>query len=336
MAGEFSRRQWDLGSINAHTIRLHVAGERGPPITSTFLGDFARYLKDVRLVPTIGTINAYLGEVANFCFRQLHIRPSIPDILTKALDREAADKPATKAKDPATPEFVAAFIQDSTIPLVFRAAATVMWHGTFRSSDLLSTRVSTPGNRDPRRSDISFAEDLSYARLVLRKGKPFEKNQTNIRLITRPKAEDTWAIDPVTVILDYLHATSHFGPDDPLFRHADGSLATKKQMATAIKRKAVSLGLNPDLYACHSFRSGGNTAMRALEVPDADVLSQGGWLSSTGDAPYRRRNVSQAQRAQNALRLPISGHTLPATNRVTMVSTSSPLLDVTSALARRA
>jgi hypothetical protein len=69
-------------------------------------------------------------------------------------------------------------------------------------------------------------------------------------------------------------------------------------------------------------------------VPDADVQQQGGWLSEGDDAPYRRRNLAQSRRAQSALRLPGPGHALPTTMQVSLVSASSPLLDVTTLLRR--
>ena len=288
---------------------------------------------DIRRVPSTASISAYLGEIARFCEAQLGVRPELPAALVKALERDAAAHPSCKAKEPAPAGFVAAFLQDETIPLVLRTAAALLWHGTLRGADILSTRVSAPTELYVRREDVTFAPDLSYARLCLRKGKPLRKNQPNLRVIVAPGDNEAWAIDPVAMLLDYMRSTAVDPPHHPLLRHVDKHLATKAQLREAIKRKAASMGLDPTVFGCHSLRSGGDTTMRAHEVTDADIHLQGGWLSAGGDCPYRRRNVAQARRAQGSLRLPAKGHALPATLHVDMVTASSPLLPAAEALA---
>lgn len=321
-----------MRGIDHTNLQAFVRGEAGPPISSSFLGDFARYLHDERGVPTTATVSSYVNDVARFCERQLGVRPEVPPHLKLALDREGGARPVSKAKDPASPSFVAALLADLTIPLVLRAAAATIWHASLRGADVLSKHVGKPSLLHFRRRDLTFAPDLSYARLVFRKGKALRKNQANVRLIVSPTDDEPWAIDPIAILLEYLHSTAADDPEAPLFRHENGALATKTHLRNAIKRKAEAMGLDPTRLGCHSLRSGGNTTMHALEVPDADVQQQGGWLSAEGDCPYRRRNVAQARRAQTALRLPAAGHTLPAPLQVHMVTASSPLLAIAAAL----
>jgi integrase len=325
--------------VDATSFAAHVAGTAGPSVSSTLLGDFARFLKHERGVPSANTIRTYLQQAAILCEQQVGVKPVFPDILHKALDRQAAAEAdplgPRRAKEPASIELVQAFVLDEAIPLVLRTAATLLWHGTFRASELLSKHTRQRGLRDLCRGDVAFAADKSFVRLTMHKGKALRKNEESVRLVVAPEAHElAWAINPVAVLERFLRLTSHFDAEGPLLRHNDGSLATTSQLRDAIKRKAAELGLDPALYGNHSFRSGGNTRMHALGVPDADVQQQGGWLSEGGDAPYRRRNLAQSRRAQSALRVPGPGHALPTTMQVSLVSASSPLLDVTTLLRR--
>ena len=59
------------------------------------------------------------------------------------------------------------------------------------------------------------------------------------------------------MVLAYLRDTQAFDDGEPLLRHADGALATKKHLLDAIKKKARALGLNDADYGVHSLRSGG-------------------------------------------------------------------------------
>ena len=317
---------------NLHDV---IAGRQGPPVSSTLLGDFARYLQDEALVPTAGTILSYCRDVANLCAAMHFPRPPLPPLLQRALEREAAAHPTDNAKAPASPEFLAAFIHDSAIPLVLRTAAVLLWFTTLRGSEILANTTTVVGDFCLRRQDVSFAPDGSFIRLGFRRGKPFAHNEPSLRVLTRPGEDQPWAVDPVAFVLAYLQGTQRFGDAEPLLRHVDGALATYRQMLDAVKLTARKLGLDESEYGVHSLRSGGVTAMRAHGVADADIRAQGGWLSEGGDAPYRRPNVEQSRRAQRALAIPKPGLAPPGASPgglVAIVTASTPLLSPAAAI----
>ena len=169
-------------------------------MTATFLGDFARYLQDVAKVPTASSIRSYCMDVANLCASLHFPRPIFPPLLQRALDRETAAHPVSRAKHPATPAFVAAFVHDGSIPRVLRVAAALLWFSTLRGSEILATSPTTVKPFSLRRQDVSFAPDSSYLRLSFRKGKPFAKNEPSVRIIVRqtganrtPLTQSTWS-----------------------------------------------------------------------------------------------------------------------------------------------
>lgn len=309
-----------------------AAGRHGPSVSASFLGDFAHYLHDEAKVPSAGTIRSYCQQVAALC-EDLHLpRPTIPPLLDRALDRETAAHPVDRAKHPASPALMAAFVHDQAIPMVLRVAAVLLWFTTLRGTEVLATSPTHVKDLCLRRQDVSFAPDGSFIRLAFRRGKPFARNQPNIRVLVRPGPDQPDALDPVAFVLEYVRTTQSHSDAEPFLRHADGALATKRHLLDAIKRKARALGLNDADYAVHSFRSGGVTTMRAHGVADADIQAQGGWLSEGGDAPYRRPNVQQSQRAQHALAVPAQGQPSSLLEGVQMVTSSTPLLSPSAAL----
>jgi hypothetical protein len=311
-------------TIDHTNLRSFVAGERGPAIATTFLGAFAHYLEHVAGVPTGSSILQYLGEVATFCERQHLARPALPPLLRLALERKDAAAPVDNSRDPASKQFVASFLESGAVPSVCKVAAVLLWFGTFRGKEVLAQHVGKAMPLSLRRCDVAFAPDKSFVRISLRSGKPCERNQPTIRLITRP--EDAGLLDPVAVLWDYVLRTSQFDDDGPFLRHDNGSYLTTAQMRATVQRHATALGLDSRRYGNHSFRSGGDTEMRAQGVDGADVLLQGGWRSERGDEPYRRPNVKQARRAQAALAIPRSRQAIPGTTDAVVVSASTPLL----------
>jgi len=299
----------------------------------SFLGDFARYLRDELRVPSSGTILSYLYSVQAFCTNLGYTRPILTPALQRALERDEAAAPARHAKDPAPPDLASAIILDPAIPPGLRAAVILLWFGTLRGGEILSKRVTTYDPLCFRRRDLTFAEDGSFARLHLRRGKALVRNQETARTIVRPAADQPWAFDPVAALLEYKRITAAFDDDAPLLRHLDGKLVTYQQLLQLIKATAERQGLDPSKYCVHSIRAAGATLMRAGGVGGADARLQGGWRSETGDDPYKRVNVLQAGRAQHPLALPAPGSDAPSSHRVRVVTASSPLLDTSAALA---
>jgi hypothetical protein len=65
----------------------------------------------------------------------------------------------------------------------------------------------------------------------------------------------------------------------PASTTADGSPATYDFLATGLHAALTEAGINPSLYASHSFRSGGATAAAAEGVPEYLIKLQGRWAS---------------------------------------------------------
>jgi hypothetical protein len=157
----------------------------------------------------------------------------------------------------------AAIIHDTTVPIGLRAAVVLLWFGTLRGGEILSTKVGTYDPLCFRRRDLTFAADGSFARLHLRRGKALVRNQETARTIVRPPPDQPWAFDPVGALLEYKRQTIGFDDDAPLLRHLDGKLVTYQQLLHLIKATVTRLGLDPTKYGVHSIRAAGATLMRA-------------------------------------------------------------------------
>lgn len=311
-----------------------AVGAEGPPIGDSFLGAFANFLHHQARVPSAPTIVEYLQEVARFCEGQGLPRPAIPMRLLAALKRHTQLHPVDKSKEAAPAELVCTLLTGDTVPMVVRAAVAAIWFGTFRGTDALTASSRKFDAMSLCRRDVAFGTDpatgQSYVRFFLRRGKALEKNQPSVRVVVQPTVPG--AVDPVAILRAYCVSSRHFSEDEPFFRHPDGRLLSKPQVVAHIKRVAAQLGLNPALYALHSFRSGGNTIMWAHHVNPGAIRLNGGWLSEGGDAPYRRVNLAQASEAQAALALPAAGFGAQAGavsfpfRHVRVVSASSPLV----------
>ena len=68
-------------------------------------------------------------------------------------------------------------------------------------------------------------------------------------------------------------------PTAPAFTTADGSPATYDFLAVGLRTALTEAGIDPSLYASHSFRSGGATAAAAEGVPEYLIKLQGRWAS---------------------------------------------------------
>ena len=68
-------------------------------------------------------------------------------------------------------------------------------------------------------------------------------------------------------------------PSALAFTTRGGSPAAYDFLATGLRAALLELGVDPSLYASHSFRSGGATAAAAEGVPEYLIKLQGRWAS---------------------------------------------------------
>ena len=99
-------------------------------------------------------------------------------------------------------------------------------------------------------------------------------------------------ICPVTEILQYV--ALHGPAPGLLFIFDDGPPLTKAVFIKRVREALVSMGLNPQDYAGHSFRIGAATTAAQVGLEDSVIRSLGRWNS---DAFYRYIRTPQEQLA---------------------------------------
>lgn len=144
------------------------------------------------------------------------------------------------------------------------------WAGAFRRSELVGLNVS----------DLRFAPDKMSLRVRRSKTDPEGQGKTK----TIPVLDDS-QICPVRALRAWLKAAS-IG-EGPLFRaidrwgHVRQSRLSDKAVALIVKAAAERAGLDPDLFAGHSLRSGFVTAATSGRAESRDIMQQTGHTSET-------------------------------------------------------
>ena len=82
---------------------------------------------------------------------------------------------------------------------------------------------------------------------------------------------------PVTAQLAYIAVRG--GSPAPLFCHPNGRLLTRTQVIAATRLAFVTLGLDSQLYAGHSFRTGAATSAAGCGLEDSLIKALGHWES---------------------------------------------------------
>ena len=82
----------------------------------------------------------------------------------------------------------------------------------------------------------------------------------------------------VTVLLAFVAARGQ--QPDPLFRWVDGSPLSKPWVILKIREALTAIGVDPALYAGHSFRIGAATTAATAGIEDSIIQALGRWFSS--------------------------------------------------------
>jgi len=255
----------------------------------------------------MGTVDAYVREVRQYCKVVCGVKVALPPGHKKLVARaEQAPKATTKVvKQPCPKHLVAAVIQDTTVDLAIRLGAVLMWFATLRMGEVTNPLVA---EFDPSfallRRDVVVAANGSMASFRFRKGKPDKTNKGSQRFILQ--APRGAAFCPVQFVKQFLDATQHLSPDEPLLvtmgKDGQRRCVTRDHVDAVIQRHALRLGYAPGSLTLHSFRSGSATALvDSGIVTPMDMQIQGGWTSAQGPVPYLRHNVGTYQRASDAL-----------------------------------
>ena len=83
---------------------------------------------------------------------------------------------------------------------------------------------------------------------------------------------------PVAAILTYM--VNRGAGDGPFFRFADGRFLTRDRFVTAVRSGLMAAGVNPSLYAGHSFRVGAATTTANCGLQDSLIKTLSRWESS--------------------------------------------------------
>ena len=90
----------------------------------------------------------------------------------------------------------------------------------------------------------------------------------------------TWnSLCPVVALLRYLAVR---GVDDgPLFREQNGAPLSRQSLVKKVRRSLQRAGIDPSLYAGHSFRIGAATTAASRGISDATIQILGRWSSDS-------------------------------------------------------
>ena len=103
-----------------------------------------------------------------------------------------------------------------------------------------------------------------------------------------------------------------------LFQFANKQFLTRERFVTHVRSALSKAGLNPDVYAGHSFRIGAATFAHEKGIEDSTIMTLGRWKSN---AYQRYIRIPQEHLAR------ISAHIATSTSSEAHVTTFRPLLD---------
>ena len=139
-----------------------------------------------------------------------------------------------------------------------------------------------------RRSNVRWNELTETYELVLEHTKTIQNRDRTLILHLSPSTRADGSSDllcPVAALNRYLLTTSNRPDDEPLFgyyNHANQWIILDYDKFTAIfKHKLAAIGIDPSLYAGHSFRRGGATfAFAYARLSTTAIKAMGDWASN--------------------------------------------------------
>ena len=196
-----------------------------------------------------------------------------------------ARAPPTKQRLPITVEILSGMLRWWSNPsgedqshdfVMLRAAATVCFFGFFRSGEITVPSATAFDERIHLAwGDVAVdqASPPSAVRVRLKRSKCDQLGKGVDVYVGRTGTE----VCPVVETLRYVERR---GPAAGVFfRFVDGSPLTKAAFVSRVRVALVSLGLDPQAYAGHSFRIGAATAAARAGLEDSVIQSLGRWSS---------------------------------------------------------
>jgi integrase len=150
--------------------------------------------------------------------------------------------------------------------------------GAFRRSELVALKVQ----------DITETREGLVVKL--RRSKTDQEGHGQERGIPYGSHIDTCPVRAYKAWLEHSGITK--GPIfHPINRHGQirNQALRSESVARIVKEAAQKAGLDPTKFSGHSLRSGLATSAAEADVPEADIMAQGGWKSQKIARRYIRR-----------------------------------------------
>ena len=184
---------------------------------------------------------------------------------------------------------------DSEADCAVKAAVLLAFAGLLRGSEYVKTsKKPRPGlrRRDVRFVTSTEAGDCVILHIFGKTDDPHHGGDVVIGTGATPR------LDPVRrlrLLYDALEARRPgLGPDDAVFIHpSSGRYVTAQEINAVLKLAVRRSGHDPDLYASHSLRIGGATAMAAAGRSTEEIMIAGRWKSTSSFMMYIRHTVAR-------------------------------------------
>ena len=170
------------------------------------------------------------------------------------------------------------------------AVATTAFFGFFRLGELLPSSSCTlsPLLLPDLAADSRVNPTVFILSIRRAKNDPFGKGAQVILGSTHSRP-----LCPVNALKEFLEARPP--SPEPLFITEDASPLLKEAFVSEIRRALETAGLNPSLYAGHSFRIGAATSAAAAGIPAHMIQTLGRWSSDAFKLYIRASRDSLAQ-----------------------------------------
>lgn len=234
-----------------------------------------------------GTMKSYLAAVRH---RQIAMglgdpvmvrMPQLQYVL-KGARRRLAGRPK-RTRLPITPEILQQ-LRKSWERLPVRADASMLWAAATLCffAFLRTGEAVAPGDSGfDVRYHLAYGDvrvnsirDPSWMEVHIKRSK-CDQLAEGIKLVVGATGS---ALCPVAAMLGYL--VQRGNSPGPLFLFKDGRLLTRDRFVSALRRALVESGINPSLYAGHSFRVGAATTAALRGLQDSLIKTLGRWSSS--------------------------------------------------------
>ncbi|XP_070550465.1 integrase/recombinase xerD homolog [Ptychodera flava] len=255
------------------------------PASENVLLMFIAYLQEERKLK-YSSIVTYLYSV-----RALQIQEGLPDPLQDRPRIHLALRSVNRSQGPESTQKLAItfdllqrlqplFDISCTKDLVVWTAMTTAFFGLFRSGELVIKDLPFIPATDLTVSDITFSKQsganvIAIVHLKKSKCDPFRKG---VDVIIGCSHNTICAVD----LLSRLHSLriqAGASPNDPFFLLPGNVPLTRQFFIRHLKHSIGQIGLDPNAYSGHSFRSGGATSAAAAGVSDWEIKVMGRWSS---------------------------------------------------------